>query len=50
MLDIEEEAGKITLYFSASGYDLNLPLEKVDNDNLKGKLVDMFEATAVRVK
>jgi hypothetical protein len=48
--NIEEEAGKITLSFSASGYDLKLPLEKVDNDNLKGKLMDMFDSTAVRIK
>jgi hypothetical protein len=48
--NVEEEAGKITLSFSASGYDLNLPLEKVDDDNLKGKLMNMFESTAVRIK
>jgi hypothetical protein len=48
--NIEEEATKITIYFSASGYDLNVPLEKVDEDNLKGKLMDMFETTAKRIK
>jgi hypothetical protein len=48
--NVQEEANKITISFSASGYDLNLPLEKVDGDNLKGKLMDMFESTAVRVK
>lgn len=47
---IEEEAGKITIYFSAQGYDLSLPLEKVDDDNLKGMLMNMFESKAVRVK
>jgi hypothetical protein len=47
---IEEEANRITISFSASGYDLNLPLEKVDNDNLKGKLMNMFDSTAVRIK
>jgi hypothetical protein len=47
---IEEEATKITLYFSAQGYDLNLPLEKVDDDNLKGQLMGMFDSTAKRVK
>ena len=38
------------LFFTASGYDLNLPLEKVDDDNLQGKLMNMFESTAVRIK
>ncbi len=47
---IEEEATKITIYFSASGYDLNVPLEKVDDDNLKGQLMNMFETTAKRIK
>jgi hypothetical protein len=47
---IEEEAEKITLAFSAQGYDLTLPLEKVDADNLKGQLMGMFETKAVRVK
>lgn len=48
--NIEEEATKITIYFSASGYDLNVPLEKVDDDNLKGQLMNMFETTAKRIK
>ncbi|TAE29412.1 MAG: hypothetical protein EAZ91_12760 [Cytophagales bacterium] len=47
---IEEEATKITLYFTAQGYDLNLPLDKVDDDNLKGSLMGMFDTTAKRVK
>lgn len=47
---IEEEATKITLFFTAQGYDVNLPLEKVDDDNLKGSLMGMFDATAKRVK
>lgn len=47
---IEEEAGKITIYFTASGYDLSLPLEKVDDNNLKGMLMNMFESKAVRIK
>ena len=48
--NIEEEPTKITIYFSASGYDLNVPLEKVDDDNLKGQLMNMFETTAKRIK
>lgn len=48
--NIEEGTDKITIYFSAQGYDLNLDLEKVDQDNLKGTLMGMFDSKAVRVK
>lgn len=48
--NIEEETDKITLYFSAQGYDLNLELNKVDQDNLKGSLMGMFDSKAVRIK
>lgn len=47
---IEEEATKITLAFTASGYDVTVDLEKVDDDNLKGQMMGMFETKAVRVK
>lgn len=47
---VEETDSKITIYFSAQGYDLNAELEKVDDDNLKGMLMNMFESKAVRVK
>lgn len=48
--NIEESADKIVIYFSAQGYDVSVDLVKVDNDNLKGTLMNMFEAKAVRVK
>lgn len=48
--NIEESADKIVIYFSAQGYDVNVELTKVDDDNLKGTLMNMFEAKAVRVK
>lgn len=47
---IEEEATKITLAFTASGYDVTVDLEKVDDDNLKGQMMGMFETKAVRIK
>ncbi|WP_255070542.1 hypothetical protein [Lacihabitans sp. LS3-19] len=47
---IEEEADKIVIFFSASGYDLDLNLSKVDADNLKGTMFNMFESKGVRVK
>lgn len=50
LTSVEEVDGKMTIYFSTSGYDLAIPFEKVDNDNLKGKLMDMFDVTAKRVK
>ena len=48
--EIEEEQDKITLYFSAQGYDVNVVLTKVDADNLKGSLMNMFDASAKRMK
>ena len=47
---IEEKDGGIEMAFSASGYDVTLPLTKVDDDNLKGQLMNMFDAKAKRVK
>ncbi len=50
LTSVEEADGKMTIFFSTSGYDLSIPFEKVDTDNLKGKLMDMFDVTAKRVK
>lgn len=47
---IEEGSDKVNLFFTAQGYDVNLELTKVDEDHLKGQLMNMFDATAVRVK
>ena len=47
---IEEASDKVNLFFTAQGYDVNLELTKVDEDHLKGQLMNMFDATAVRVK
>ena len=47
---IEEGTDKLTLYFTAQGYDVNVDLSKVDDDNLKGSLMNMFDATAKRLK
>ena len=46
----EEKDGKATLYFTVSSYDVNLTLEKVDDNNVKGSLMGMFDSTGVRVK
>lgn len=47
---IEEAEGAIDLAFSASGYDVTVNLEKVDDDNLKGLLLGIFETKAKRLK
>lgn len=47
---IEESADKIDIEFSTSGYDVSLSLEKIDDDNLKGQLMGMFDAKAIRIK
>ena len=47
---IEETPEKLTIYFKMSGFDINVTLEKEDNDNLKGSLMGMFKTKAVRVK
>lgn len=49
--NIEESAGKIIIYFESSqGGDIALDLAKVDQDNLKGILMDSYNATAKRMK
>jgi len=48
--NIEEADGKITLYFTIQEYDVNVLLEKVDDDNLKGSLMNMFDVKAKRIK
>jgi hypothetical protein len=48
--DVVEEAEKMILYFNAQGTDVSIELEKVDADNLKGSLLNMFDATAKRLK
>ena len=47
---IEETAEKIVISFSAQGYDVNLEFNKVDENNLKGSMMGMFDAKGLRVK
>ena len=48
---IEEEASKLTIYFNTSqAGEIPIELTKVDDDHLKGSLMNMFESTALRVK
>ena len=50
MSNIETEGGLFTVYFSMAGYDLSIAFAKVDDDNFKGKLMDMFESSLKRIK
>lgn len=47
---IEETDKTLKIYFESSqGGEISIDLEKVDDNNLKGKLMD-FDATAKRIK
>jgi hypothetical protein len=48
---VEENGDKLAIYFiSSQGDEISINLAKVDTDNLKGTLMDSFEAKAKRVK
>jgi cytochrome c len=47
---IEESPERIVVYFKMSNFDLNLNLEVENTDTLKGTMMGMFKAKAVRVK
>lgn len=47
---VEESEKSVTLYFSTGGYDVYLMMEKKDDNNVVGNLMDMFDATGVRIK
>ena len=39
-----------TVYFTAKGYDVNLVMNKKDNDHITGSLMSMFDAEGERLK
>lgn len=48
---VEENGDKLIIFFtSSSGDEASIDLTKVDNDNLKGNLMGMFDAKAKRIK
>lgn len=47
---ITEKEKSITAAFTVQSYDITLSLDPVDEDNVKGSLMGMFEAKGVRVK
>ncbi len=48
---VEEDGEEVTAYFtSASGYEVYLYIEKIDEDHVEGSMMDMFDCTGERVK
>ncbi len=47
---VEEKENNVTCYFVASGYDVYLYMEKVDENKMEGSMMDMFDAYATRIK
>ena len=40
----------VTVYFNAQGYDVNVVMNKKDDDHVSGSLMGMFDAEGDRVK
>jgi len=40
----------VTVYFNAQGYDVNVVMNKKDDDHVSGSLMGMFDADGERVK
>lgn len=47
-VDLNED--KATVYFNTSGYDVNLEMDKKDEDHVTGSMMGMFDAEGERVK
>lgn len=47
---VELTENSITVYFTAQGYDVNLVLNKKDEDHVTGSLMSMFDAEGERIK
>jgi hypothetical protein len=47
---VEIAPNKITVYFNAQGFDVNVDLAKKDDDHVNGSLMSMFTAEGVRKK
>ncbi|MDN3656614.1 hypothetical protein QWZ08_13295 [Ferruginibacter paludis] len=41
---------QLTVYFTTQGYDVNLVMDKKDEDHTTGSLMGMFDAEADRIK
>ncbi len=47
---VEETEKVVTVYFTAQGYDVNLEMNKKDDDNVTVSLMGMFDGRGVRIK
>ena len=47
---VEVSGDKATVYFNAQGYDVNLEMNKKDDDHTTGSMMGMFDAEGERVK
>ena len=47
---IDEKDKAITAAFTVQSYDVTITLEPVDDDHVKGSMMDMFDAKGTRVK
>lgn len=47
--EVIEKPDSMTIIFFAEGMDINIDLKKVDNNNLDGSLMGMFDAKAKRI-
>ncbi len=46
---VEEKEKTATAYFTAGAYDVYFYLEKKDDNNVTGSMMDMFDCTGIRV-
>lgn len=47
---IDEAEKSVTLYFNTNGYDVNLTMEKKDDDHVIGNVMGMFDVKGERGK
>lgn len=47
---VEEKEKSVTVFYTTNGYDVYLLMEKKDEDNVTGNMMDMYDARGVRVK
>lgn len=47
---VEENEKSISIYFTAQGYDVDLVMEKKDDDHIAGSMMNMFDAKGERIK
>ena len=50
LTSVELKDNSATLYFTTQGYDVNLVMDKKDEDKVTGSLMGMFDAEGDRVK